>query len=73
MGYHVHLIVEKNIDLYNQILKNEFKEQINATFAKQNVKVDIYISDEIYSKNNLKNYHLKQSNSLDKSFVFSNL
>ncbi|MEI6348164.1 MAG: hypothetical protein WCP69_09485 [Bacteroidota bacterium] len=73
MGYHAHLIIDKNINLFNSVIIEEFRTQIIETFMKNKIKIDLYDSADIYDENGLMKYHLKQSNILDKTFIRSNL
>ncbi len=73
MGYHAHVIIDKHINLDNYAIIQEFRLQFIETFRKNKIEIDWFDSPEIFDKNGLMNYHLKQSEVLDRTFIRTNL
>jgi|GEM_PF-6149346 len=70
---HSHLIIDMRVNLFNIIELDDLIKQIHQTFLKQEIRVNIYNSNDLYYLSGLREYHTKQFEILDEKFIKSNL
>jgi hypothetical protein len=72
MGFHTHIFLNKSVEFW-EIDSGVLKKCIVDTFSQSGIQIDYFFSDTFNDLEGFIDYHSKQLDQLDKSFILTNL